>query len=62
VRRHFVGCSHDADVVLYSIRGGGHTWPGGDPMPAWLVGRTTTSIDATRLMWSFFQAHPLRAP
>jgi len=28
--------------------------------PEWFVGRTTHSIDATREMWAFFRAHPLR--
>jgi len=41
-------------VVLYTIRGGGHTWPAGMPLPEWFVGRTARNIDATRLMWEFF--------
>jgi poly(3-hydroxybutyrate) depolymerase len=27
-------------------------------MALWVVGRTTNSVDATRLMWAFFRAHP----
>ena len=52
-------CAAGADVALYSIQGGGHTWPGGGPLPEWFVGTTTRSIDATALMWAFFQQHPL---
>ncbi len=48
-----------SDVIFYTITGGGHTWPGGKPLPEWLTGATTTEIDATRLMWEFFQEHPL---
>jgi polyhydroxybutyrate depolymerase len=59
-RRAYTGCSDDADVVLYTVQGGGHTWPGGTPLPEWFVGPTTRSIDATRLMWDFFRDHPLR--
>ena len=59
-RREYGQCADDAAVVLYTIRGGGHTWPGGMPLPEWLVGRTTNSIDATGLMWAFFSEHPLR--
>lgn len=55
----YTGCKQDADVIFYSIASGGHSWPGGDPIPAWIVGKTSQSIDATRLMWEFFQAHPL---
>jgi polyhydroxybutyrate depolymerase len=62
VRRGWSGCSDRADVVLYAIVGGGHTWPGGLKLPAWGVGATSTSIDATRVIWAFFQAHPLARP
>lgn len=47
------------DVVLYTIRGGGHTWPG-RPQPIFdraVVGRTTRDIDATNIIWEFFVAH-----
>jgi polyhydroxybutyrate depolymerase len=54
VRRTYVHCAASAPVVLYTIRGGGHTWPGGMELPEWFVGRTTRSIDATELMWAFF--------
>jgi polyhydroxybutyrate depolymerase len=48
-----------ADVIFYTIAGGGHAWPGGEPMPKFIVGHTTQDIDATRVMWDFFQQHPL---
>ena len=59
-RRVYTSCADNADVLLYTIQGGGHTWPGGTPLPEWFVGRTTRSIDATSLMWSFFRDHPLQ--
>jgi polyhydroxybutyrate depolymerase len=49
----------DAEVVFYTILGGGHAWPGGEPLPEWLTGHTTQEIDATQAIWAFFQAHPL---
>ena len=49
----------DADVVLYAVAGGGHTWPGGRPLPEFITGPTSDDIDATRLMWEFFREHPL---
>jgi polyhydroxybutyrate depolymerase len=58
-RLAYTACADDASVVLYTVRGGGHTWPGGERMPEWFVGRTSTSIDATSLMWAFFRAHTL---
>ena len=57
--REYTDCTDDAAVVLYTLRGGGHSWPGGKPMPEWIVGPTSRSIDATRQMWAFFREHPL---
>ncbi|MET7770582.1 hypothetical protein [Nocardia sp. NPDC005366] len=55
-------CPADASVQLYTVLGAGHVWPGTSsavyPQP--LVGANTTSINATQLIWDFFQAHPLR--
>ena len=59
-RRAYTTCADGADVVLYTVEGGGHTWPGGTPLPEWFVGRTANSIDATRVMWAFFMDHPLQ--
>lgn len=56
----WTNCSHNADVIFYAIAGGGHSWPGGDPIPAWIVGKTSQAIDATRVMWQFFEQHPLK--
>lgn len=58
-RRTFDGCADDATVELYTIRGGGHDWPGGRGLPAWLCGPTSRGIDATSVMWTFFREHPL---
>jgi len=51
-------CAGNADVILYAVEGGGHTWPGGGALPEWWVGRTTREINATRVMWAFFVQHP----
>ena len=54
-------CAASSAVEFYVIRDGGHTWPGGTSgiYPPNLVGRTTMSISANQIIWSFFQAHPL---
>ena len=49
-------CSLQGDVVHCKIDGGGHTWPGGVPIP--VVGKTSTDISATESMYQFFLAHP----
>jgi polyhydroxybutyrate depolymerase len=56
----YPGGATNAEVILYTIAGGGHTWPGGKKMPAFITGRTSMDVDATRLMWGFFEQHPLR--
>jgi polyhydroxybutyrate depolymerase len=61
-RREYTNCADDAAVVLYTIQGGGHVWPGGGPLPEWFVGPDSRSIDATRQMWAFFREHRLRVP
>ena len=58
-RLEYSHCADDAPVVLYTVNGGGHSWPGGGPLPEWLVGPTSHSIDATGLMWTFFREHRL---
>lgn len=56
----FLRCRRgDAEVLLYTLLGGGHTWPGSSPLPADAFGATNTNIDATAVMWDFFAAHPL---
>jgi polyhydroxybutyrate depolymerase len=58
-RLEYTSCADDADVVLYTIHGGGHTWPGGERMSEWFVGSTSRGVDATRQSWAFFRAHSL---
>jgi polyhydroxybutyrate depolymerase len=55
----FSGHKNRAEVQFYTILGGGHSWPGGNPLPRWIVGETSREVDATSLMWEFFKAHPL---
>jgi len=59
-RLEYTDCTDHAAVVLYTLRGGGHSWPGGKPLPEWMVGPTNRSIDATSQMWMFFHEHQLR--
>ena len=56
----YTRCAGDASVELYTIRNGGHTWPGGLQLPEWVLGETSRDIDATRVMWKFYREHPLR--
>ena len=40
VRLEYANCADDATVVLYTVGGGGHSWPGGKPIAPWWVGPT----------------------
>lgn len=60
VRIEYPDCAEGAAVLLYTLLGGGHSWPGGKPPPEWRVGATNTSIDATSAMWAFFLEHQLQ--
>jgi polyhydroxybutyrate depolymerase len=60
-RLAFTNCAANAEVILYTIEGGGHTWPGAKPAPEWWAGLTTGEINATDMTWQFFVQHP-RAP
>ncbi len=45
-----------AEVVLYAVEGGGHTWPGGRQYaPGFIVGKTTNDIDGCDEIWEFFK-------
>jgi polyhydroxybutyrate depolymerase len=56
----YANCADDVGVLLYTVHGGGHSWPGGMTLPEWFVGPTSSSIDATSTMWAFFREHRLR--
>jgi len=58
-RTTYSKCDHDTKVILYSIKNGGHTWPGGEPLPEWIAGYTNPDINATELMWDFFSKYSL---
>jgi len=46
-------------VELYAIQGGPHAWPGGERMARFLD-QPSTAMDASRVIWAFFAAHPMR--
>lgn len=47
-------------VVLYTIEGHGHHWPGGKSvLPERIVGKNTAKLKATDVIWEFFNSHSL---
>jgi polyhydroxybutyrate depolymerase len=53
-------CSQETEVTLCTIKGMGHTWPGGTRMlPRRIVGEMSYDISANDVMWEFFLRHPM---
>ncbi|HJT76580.1 MAG TPA: PHB depolymerase family esterase [Gemmataceae bacterium] len=57
-RTTYGGGRDGAEVVLVTIKGGGHTWPG-RASPAKVLGKATMNVSANDLIWEFFQRHSL---
>lgn len=63
VKTEYTGGRDGSEVILYTIKGGGHTWPGvkppAEPISERFLGATTYDISANDLMWEFFEKHPM---
>jgi polyhydroxybutyrate depolymerase len=57
-RDAYEGGKQGTEVVVYTIAGGGHTWPGGPQyLPKFVVGKASRNLDGTRAIWEFFWKH-----
>ncbi len=57
----WAGGRQGSEVVLVTVKDGGHTWPGGDAYaPARYIGHTCRDFDANVLIWEFFKKHSRR--
>ncbi len=55
-------CQQDAQIVLYSVKGAGNTWPGGEQYePEKTIGKIATDLDANQILWSFLVTRKLAA-
>jgi polyhydroxybutyrate depolymerase len=52
-------CHRAAEVGLYVIADGGHTWRGGPPAAFPGMGKVSDEINATDVMCRFFERHTL---
>jgi polyhydroxybutyrate depolymerase len=56
-------CKDDAQVVLFSVEGGGHTWPNGDQyLPEAIIGKVTRDVDGSEELWKFFRDRAASSP
>jgi polyhydroxybutyrate depolymerase len=59
----YTACADGTEVVLWTLDDGGHTWPGGERVPAEVrlgVGEVNHDISASEEIWKFFQRHRLQ--
>lgn len=57
---HFGPDLAGTEIVFTTIDDCGHTWPGGHRLlPEAIAGKTSSRVNATAEIWSFFQRHPL---
>jgi polyhydroxybutyrate depolymerase len=57
-RRAYEGCKDGAEVILYVVDGGGHTWPG-RAFGGGILGAYTLNMQANEVIWDFFRRHKL---
>jgi polyhydroxybutyrate depolymerase len=56
-------CQKGAQVALYSIDGGGNTWPGGEQyLVEKVIGKTSNDLNANDTIWSIFVHHQTASP
>jgi polyhydroxybutyrate depolymerase len=56
------GCQQGSQVVSYSVKGGGNTWPGGEQYEVEnQVGKTSQDLNANETIWSFLSTKKLAA-
>ncbi len=57
------GGRRGTEIWLYTLRGGGHPWPGGPQyLPRRYVGPVCRDFDATFAIWDFFTRHEKQPP
>jgi len=61
VRERWTGARNESEVVLYSIEGWGHDWPG-LYFTSELVGDPLQGFDVAAVIWSFFEKHQRTFP
>jgi len=56
-------CAGDAEVVVCTVEGGGHAWPGAAEYPSERIcgGTLVHDFDANSFIWDFFSRHSLPA-
>jgi len=57
-REAFTKGKHQSEVILYTVEGGGHTWPMGPQyLPVALIGKTSQQMNASEVIWNDLKKH-----
>ena len=53
----FTECKDGGELIFYSVKGGGHAWPGSDikPLMRRITGNVSNDMVASEVIWEFFQ-------
>ncbi len=57
LKRAFVRCAGGSEAAFITVDGLGHQWPGGKVVLRLVAGPGTDALNATDVIWSFFEAH-----
>ncbi|MBX3064725.1 MAG: dienelactone hydrolase family protein [Anaerolineae bacterium] len=58
IKDSYTPCEGDVEVLLYTIKGGGHTYPQGWQFaPVDQIGVTSQEFNANEVIWDFFSMH-----
>ena len=58
VKDEYGGCSNNASVVLYTVKNGGHTYPGSRQYaPVRIIGQTSQDMKAADVSWDFLKQY-----
>ncbi len=56
---HYLGCRGGSEVILVTVKGSGHSWPGGTSKNGREKQGNANGVNASQVIWDFFQRHTL---
>ncbi|WP_345100165.1 alpha/beta hydrolase family esterase [Mucilaginibacter panaciglaebae] len=62
LKEEYLNAKSGFKVISYTIKNGGHTWPGGwQYFPKFIIGKTTHNLNACEEIWNFFKQYKLKS-
>ena len=61
IKEEYTNPANGMQVIGYTVKKGGHTWPGGTQyLPKFLVGTVSHNMNACQVIWDFFKLKSLK--